>query len=256
MSTPSDESVDDVFHIDDRVADRPWFRIGDAVSWLFPLLGLVAFECFSNPGFSIVIASLKFGYSDLRTGDWLNRDPHVSRGRVLSLCYFARGLYAASASAFLILCTLVAWNRIENQNAPLNPSEALIGGVIWSVGLIIGTGCGGTALHYAARDGIRIWMDPTIHQARRERRWRGVCSGRTNQFYRLSFSVLAVGILLLGVVAMAASNSIRMRDWTAFPAVALIFGLPGCWCLSGVRKSWRLSASRPDECWGDPNRPV
>ena len=249
----SNHTKDIAFLTDDPTSDRPWFPGGDAVSWLFPLLGLLAFECFADPCLSVVIACLKFGYSDFRTAWWLNGDPRGFRGTAVSLCYFTRGLYVVAMSACVIVVVLIVCEPLLNQNLVVNIDSLLAGLVMWFSGLFLGTACGGVALHYVAQHQIRVWMDPSIHQARCENRWAHVCQGRTNQFRRLSMAVVMVVLSGLSVVTIGA---VVARDWEGVAAGLVVLGIPAWWCLYGVWRSWSLAATEPDECWGEPNRNV
>ena len=251
---PPDNASDDLFLIDDPAANRPWFRVGDAASWLFPPLGWLAFEWFADPAIGVVIACLKFGYSDLRTAMWLKRgDPRGFRGQAVSLCYFARGLYVVAMMAFSILVVLLLWDRQFQKNLLVNLNSILAGLVMWTLGLVLGTAFGGVACQSIARHRIRVWMDPTIHQARRDQRWTAVCFGQRNQFRWLCLTVVAVvlsGMLMLMIGAISA------RNWRGLLGVSLVFGIPAWWCLYGVWRSWPLAATCPDECWGEPNHNV
>ena len=248
-----DNASDDLFLIDDPAADRPWFRVGDAVSWLFPLLGLLVFEWFADPCLGVVIACLKFGYSDLKTGWWLNGDPRGFRGTALSLCYYTRGLYVVAASAFLIVVAVVLCQPLVQQNPLANLNSLLAGLVMWFLGLSLGTICGGVAFHHVAQRRIRVWMDPTIHQSRREKRWTSVCTGQRNQFRWLCLAVTAVILSGLSVVMLGAASA---GDWEGLLCGSLVLGIPAWWCLYGVWRSWPLAATSPEECWGEPNHNV
>ncbi len=253
--TPNDPA-DDLFLIDDPISNQPWFRVGDAVSWLFPLLGLLLFEWFADPCLGIIISCVKFGYRDFKTAEWLGSDANVSRGEVLSRCYTARGLFVVSVAAFVITGVLIICNPLWNQNQPLDTKTIWMGLMLWVFGLLLGTAQGVAALHRAIRYRVRVWMDSTIHQARYEKRWSLVCSGRTNQFHWLSLGVSSVGVLLLGGVAIMVHFGITQQDWAGVFLGALPFGVPSWWILSRVWQSWSLAATTPNECWGDANQHV
>ena len=249
---PPDNASDDLFLIDDPAANRPRFRVGDAASWLFPPLGWLAFEWFADPAIGVVIACLKFGYSDLRTAMWLERgDPRGFRGQAVSLCYFARGLYVVAMMAFSILVVLLLWDRQFPKNPLVNLNSILAGVVIWLMSLVLGTAFGGIALHYVADKRLRIWMDPTIHQARRENRWNSVCCGRRNEFRRLR---LAVSVIVLTTMALVVFGGVMSGKWQGLLGGFVVLGIPSVWCLWGVRRSWSLAARTPEECWGEVNQ--
>ena len=247
-----DNTGDDYFLIDDPTVNEPWFRAGDAVSWLFPLLGLLAFEWFADPCLSVVIACLKFGYSDLKTGWWLHtHDPRGFRGIAVSLCYFSRGLYVVAATAFLIVAVMLVCEPLFNKNPLANLNSLLAGMVMWFLGLSLGTIFGGVAFHHVSQRRIRVWMDPTIHQARREKRFADACTGRRNQFHWLCLAVAAV---VTGCMAMVMILSISARDWQVLLCGTIVFGIPAVWCLTGIVRSWPLAAKSPEDCWGESNR--
>lgn len=246
----TDDIHDDLFQIEEPVHRRSWFPVGDAVSWLFPLLGLLVFEWFADPCLGVVIACLKFGYSDLKTGWWLNGDPCGFRGTAISLCYYTRGLYVVAASAMLIVFVVIVCEPLFKQNPLANLNSLLAGLVMWFSGLFLGTACGGVALHYTWQHKIRVWMDPTIHQARREKRWTFVCSGHHNQFRWLCLAVMTVILSGMSVVVIGATAA---RDWEGLLCGSMVLGIPAWWCLSGVWRCWPLAATSPEECWGESN---
>lgn len=244
---------EDAFVIEDPDAGWPSFRMTDAASWLFPMVGLLVFECFADPCLAVVIGCLKFGYNDLRTGWWLQGDRRGFRGTALSLCYFARGLYVVAASAFLLVLALILCEPLLQQNPLANLNSILAGLVMWFCGLFLGTACGGVALQTIERHKIRVWMDPSIHAARRDNRWSSVCTGTRNQFRMLVVAVMVVCGSALSLVFISAAAA---GDWQGLIGATAVLGIPSGWCLYCGSKCWFLAADQPDACWGEEVRHV
>lgn len=248
-----DQSGEDLFLIDDPAAYRPWFRVGELFSWLFPLLGLLAFETFGDPCLSVVIGCLKFGYSDFRTAFWLRRDPYFYRGKTISLCYFSRGMYVVAATAFLFIAAMGLYEHFFRPNFFQVESSFLTGLVMCFSGLFLGTVFASVAFRLAALHQVRIWMDSTIHQSRRENRWTEVCVGTHNQIHWLCVAVLTVTFLTLSGMMFGVAHA---KDRQGMLATSVVLSVLTCLCLNNVWGCWRLTAKSPEECWGDVNEDV
>lgn len=248
----ADKDNEDLFLIDDPKETRPFLKLGEIASWLFPALGLLFFELFADPCLGVVIASLKFGYSDFRTAWWLSKhDPKSFRGTATSLCYYARGLFVVALTAFLIVLVIIGSEPLFRKNPLVNLESLLAGLVMWFLGVCLGTICAGVALHFISHHHIRVWMDSTIHDSRRKNLIPPVCSGRHNQFPWLCFAVATIVTIcmLLTVISCVAAKS-----WEALISSTIILGIPSVWCLTGVVRSLPLAATSPEECWGESDR--
>ena len=155
--------------------------MGDAVSWLFPLAGLVLFEVFADPVASVVVACLKFGYADFRTAIWLRGDPNPVRCSCLPYCYLARGSYVVALTALLITLAIGVCETLFKQVPNANIDSFIAGMTIWLGGVFLGTFTGGLAMRRIGKAKLSVWMDSTIHSARREKRRHSVCTGSRNQ---------------------------------------------------------------------------
>jgi hypothetical protein len=251
-------SDDEVFQIDEPASPRR-FSIGDAWSWLFPVAAFALFESFANPGIAVAVACLKFGYPDFRTALWLTSDRNVCRGIVLPPCYVARGCFVSAFLSVLAVAVIGVFEQAILKNVPFAVFEDLL--IATALMNFVGIGLGVVTLvfgvHKAVSLNVRVWMDPTIHEARRERRWWSVCRGRFNGFRGLCLLTCLVGLLLLiGAFAAGAAtwNNLVQSGMGERVSVTLltwaIIGVPALYIVWLSNKAWRLAARTPDDCWG------
>ena len=255
-----DDSGDDIFRIDEP--ERPvWFAVGDAWSWLFPVLGLCAFEWFANPGVSVAVACLKFGYADFRTAWWLRGDRLAGRGDVHAPFYFARGCFISALCSAVGLALVGLFERAIIKNNPFGVFEALslTTLMVTVLGCFLGAIAAGFGFKRVVEQKRSIWMDSTIHQARRERRWTSVCQGHRNEFPRFCLGILIVSLLWLtgaavGFVALfndpqhAPNDPFWQRVFGCFFAF-VIFGIPAVAIMIVGLKAWRHAARSADSVW-------
>ena len=256
-----DDSGDDIFRIDEP--ERPsWFAAGDAWSWLFPVLGLALFEIFAHPAVAAAVACLKFGYADFRTALWLRGDPIPLRGGALGACYLTRGLFVSAGWGLLfafVLPVLASLFQNKNNDPLAALQSALFGAAIVMCGsTLLGFVVAPIALARVVNSRLRVWMDPTIHVARRERRWTSVCRGRRNGFPRLCLGLLIPCLFwLVGMIAGAISVFFTPKfandPWLAKYGSVVIFLFmsgPGLIGILALLKARRHAAHSPVECWG------
>ena len=256
-----DDSGDDIFRIDEP--ERPsWFAAGDAWSWLFPVLGLALFEIFAHPAVAAAVACLKFGYADFRTALWLRGDPNPIRGGALAPCYLTRGLFVSAGWGLLfafVLPVLASLFQNQNNNPLAALHEAIAGAALLMFSsTILGLSVAPIALMRVSSSRLRVWMDPTIHVARRERRWTSVCHGRRNGFPRLCLGLLIPCLFwLVGMIAGAISvfftPKVANDPWLAKYGSVVIFLFmsgPGLIGILALLKARRHAAHSPVECWG------
>lgn len=255
----NDDAGDDIFRIEEPER-HPRIAVGDAWSWLFPVLGVAVFECFANPGVAVAVACLKFGYPDFRTALWLRRDPRTIRGGVLSLCYLARGLLVSGGWGLLFLVLLGLFEPLVMNNNPWAAFEAVMMAsvIVMFTGAFLGSVAAGFALKNVIDSGLRVWMDSTIHLARRENRWADVCTGRRNGFPALCLWMLTLCLLWLAGMMTAAMGAIwdpRHANDPLFVRIAsaiFIVVLMGSPAVFGIRlfcRAWYQAARAPEECW-------
>lgn len=255
------DSDDDVFRIDE--AERPsWFAVGDAWSWLFPVLGLALFETFAHPAVAVAVACLKFGYADFRTALWLRGDPNPIRGGALAPCYLTRGLFVSAGWGLLFAFLLpVIASLFQNKNNNLGAAlqEAIAGAALLMFSsTILGLIVAPIAVMRVVSSRLRVWMDPTIHVARRERRWTSVCHGRRNGFPKLCVGMLIPCLLWMAAMIAAGVAQFFAPRFANAPLAEKIgsFGIFLCMCVpaligvSATLKARRQAARSAEECWG------
>ena len=255
-----DNSGDDIFRIDET--ERPaWLAVGDVWSWLFPVLGFCAFEWFANPGISVAVACLKFGYTDFRTAWWLRGDRRAGRGDIHALFYFARGCFVTALWSvfFSVLFGLLEQAIIRNN--PFDVVEDLFIStlLVTVIGFCLGALAAGWGFKLVVEQQRNIWMDSTIHQARRERRWTSVCQGHRNEFPRFCLGILIVSLLWLtgaavGFVALFNDPQHAPNDpfWQRVFGCLIAFviaGIPAVAIIVVSLKAWRLAARSADSVW-------
>ena len=255
-----DGSGDDIFRIDEP--ERPsWFSWGDAWSWLFPVLGLCVFEWFANPGVSVAVACLKFGYADFRTAWWLRGDRFAGRGAAHAPFYISRGFFVSALCSAIGSVLVGLFERAIIKNNPFGVFEALSLStmLVTVLGVFLGAIAAGLGFKRVVEQRQNIWMDSTIHQARRERRWTSVCQGRRNEFPRFCIGILIVSLLWLTGAAVgfvilfndpqhAPNDPFWQRVFGCLFAF-IIAGIPAAAILVVSLKAWRFAARSADSVW-------
>jgi hypothetical protein len=168
------------------VAGRPAGRWSAVLSWpLLVLLGWLLFELTAQPGLGAAVLCVKFGWNDFRTAWWLRRrDPWRARGRACFWTCLASGCGRVGFTAFLVVSVCVGLaptpGRPGRPGGAANgvPAEFLIGLIIGFVGGLLMLLTAGRGLWLAWRHGVRVWVSPAIHQARRWDLWPPSAAGR------------------------------------------------------------------------------
>lgn len=257
----TEDTPDDIFRIDEP-PEPTWFLRGDTWSWLFPIIGFCVFESLANPGIGIAVACLKFGYADFRTSVWLLGDKKTGRGGVHAPLYFARGCFIT------LFCSIVGWIVIaffERQlikNNPMAVLEALmISNLIVSlVGFCGGILATGIALNLIAHRRQRVWVDATIHESRRQKRWAAACYGNRNEFPLFCKAFIGMSVVWLAFVVISCLMGFidpkQRADPVALRAVVcvlmfVVMGLPGAAALALAHRAWKFAADSPAQVWGE-----
>ncbi len=262
---PDHDSAGNLFVIDESGNRPSGLRRREWWTWLFPLAGLLLFEWLANPVVAAIVGCLKFGLEDFRTATWLWNDPNRSRGEALRWCYLTSSLLKVAWSTVLVNVGLIALDGIwvvvlkgPIQNRLLLADVGIAGLVILVVGLVLGVIASCKAFRRVLRGRVRVWMDPTIHQARREQRWESVCHGRWNRFRSLcGTAILATSVWLGFLVFVFVFSRFQPPQQNGpappfFPLFGfLFFGWPAMYCLWLALRCWPRAATSPAECWGD-----
>lgn len=214
--------------------EMPSVRWTERVSWGAMLaLGWLIYEITARPSFGIAVACGKFGWQDFLTAHWLLRhDPHRGRGRSCFWFYVASGLWKTTIAAFLATGLLLILMIVLNDNVPKGlfgvGLTAVVGVTLLAVVPLLGV------LH-ARRNGVRIWVDASVHESRYANHWPPQARG-LNAVMGLLFPSLMVPVVVTAVVTFP------------FGLVAVLAGVFGVglfiWSLfRGV------CAASPAECW-------
>lgn len=156
---------------------EPDARSAERMRFLWFLLlgaGLLVFELTAQPALGITVACAKFGVEDFLTALWLRRtDPNRCRGNACYWFYMANGLWRVTKYAFLGIVLFVVIHDLLPR--PQGRQQVLMEFLAtWLVflsawGLSAAATFVGVCL--ARRDGLRIWLDATLHQSRRFGIW-------------------------------------------------------------------------------------
>lgn len=253
----------EVFEIEERPRERPgWLRHWD---WFLVLsIAWLVFDLFMQPVLSVVIASIKFGWSDFANGFWLwRRDSNYRRGRAFALFYTATGLWRITVTTFAVtLLGLLILGFVMAADGPpagANAGDddgarvAAVSMLIVMLCFVMSSICTWAAIYLALRNGVRVWIDATVRYSRRNRVWPPRPTGK-NQLSRvmtssLIFLCVTVCGATLGVFLNLAQRGGRIPDiLIPLPVVAVV----ACALVLLIGRAWllkKLSAACPDECW-------
>jgi hypothetical protein len=249
-------------------SEPAWWK--EPLTWALLIAGgyLVA-ELTRQPWLGAVLACAKFGWNDFLTARWLRGiDPHRGRGRACFWLYVAWGLSKVVAAGAVLAPLLLFLRGVQNQGPRLRPLDEAdfqqsLGACI---AVIMGIGMTGSAtllaLRNAAGSGVRLWLGPQVHQARRLNAWPSSCPSRDRTNRAVWFLGLGSGamvwtaawaaVLLGALVAQLAGGIAPRPDFLALAAMAWVPLLVGPRGLL-VPIPPHL-AGLPSECWGDPPR--
>jgi hypothetical protein len=243
-------------------ADRP---IPSSTSWLsilaWPLLiGLawLIFELTAQPGLSVPVLCAKFGWEDYRTARWLKRrDPDRRRGRMCYWFYVASSLWRMAVTATLLMFAIAAVMGALERNRPAAPrapgGHLLATLVVSSMGFGFSIVATYVAMGRALRYDQKIWLDPAVHQARKQDAWPPPFWS-TNRASRLIMTAVIppVPVFFIGaILTMAARVNANMplSFIVAGGVLAMVLGAT----LTLVLRDFlarRIAAAAPWECWG------
>lgn len=239
----------------------PWTVWEDAWSWVFSLIAFLVFESFANPGVSVAIACLKFGYADFRTAIWLRGDEHRMRGQAHALMYASRGCFVVTACGLFCLFAIGLCEQLILNNNPFLVLEQLLltALVVAFLGAILGMMTVGFAFQMIGRGRIAVWMDPTIHRARRENQWNSVCYGQRNGFVRMTRAVITLSAVIFIILTIALvetalidppnPNHPLVNRLTTALIIFSFWGIPlGGVMLTGMQ-ALRHAAAGPERVW-------
>jgi hypothetical protein len=186
----------------DELAYQPELEQDTAREWPVGLAWLLVaglawllFDLTANSSLVAVVACLKFGWYDFRSGLWLWRtDPNPKRGQTCFFFYLALAFWKISLTAVALTFGIL----IVTSSLRLAFPGAEILGALFSLWISCGLATLSTwfACWLAWKRGLKIWVDSSITYSRKHDQWPPVPFG-TNRVHSL--------LLAGGVVAVTAS---------------------------------------------------
>jgi hypothetical protein len=227
-----------------------------SLSWTaLIVLGIVLYECTSQPGLAAAVACAKFGWADIRAAFWLRRvDPDRPRGATCFWGYLTFGLWKVAVTA---MCLMVLLGFISSLIQPKPPPAAnnapspVLGGALTAaaIGFALSFPTAYIALACALRHRVRVWLGGAAHRARVGRFW-PPCEGQINFAPYVAFTTLVLTIWLTALLFVALVLAWQPRGLAAIGvSVVLLLGLLSTLITAGTAVSRRLFARTPQECW-------
>jgi hypothetical protein len=169
------------------------------LSW--PLLlvgGWAIYELTTQPALGIVMICLKFGWSDFQTAFWLRRvDPIRTRGRAFFWMHLGSGFWKTALTAlapmFATPFIMDALGRGQAFQGQAGPPAHFMGACLTAIfGFLLSAFLTALAAGCAWRHRVPLWLNPAIHQDRREKNWPPfhALTGKQNNLGRLLVTML------------------------------------------------------------------
>ena len=210
------------------------------------------FELNANSSLVAVVACLKFGWYDFRSGLWLRRtDPITKRGQTHFWFYLALAFWKISLTAVALTFGIL----LVTSSLQLGFPGAEILGTLFALWVSCGLATLSTWIgcYLAWRRGIQVWVDSTVSWSRKHQTWPPEPFG-TNKLHPLLLGagVVAVTVsLVLGIligVALAEAKHIH----GGLLVLCVMFGLiliSGGLLVLTEHLAKTLSPSSPAKCW-------
>ena len=241
----------------DRPAPEPvvWPKL---LLWLGVVTSaLLILELTAQPALTIPLLCSKFGWSDFATACWLWRvDPNRRRGRVHFGLFLFAGAWKTAVAAGVVMIPLGLWLAEQPQPA----QQGLMGQRLFWVFMTFVSGflvAGLLALAtflLAVKYGVKVWLEATVHRARRENVWPPYC--QKNHAAGIFLAALVPLLFLLAVIVLAIvavwNNQAKVvnQDFVlVFTLLCIAIGVP---ILSLVLRDVirrQVVARTPEECW-------
>lgn len=206
------------------------------ISWGATLaLAWMIYEITARPSFGIAVACVKIGWNDFLTAHWLLwRDPLRKRGSTCFVFYMASGLWKMTIAAFLLTGVILTVALLLDDKVPRGVKSL---GLLAALGVLLLAVVPMLGVALARWHGLKIWIDSTVHQSRRENFFPPLATGR-NLAAGLLFPALIVPIVLTAIL------TVRLGPWLMFLSL-FAAGLLIWQFFRGV------SAGSPAECWAE-----
>lgn len=113
------------FDIDEKPEWSPVKWAFDIWTWILILAAGVAFEVFADPLLAGLVVCLKFGWSDVRTGHQIAKDPCYRRGAMLRNLYIGRACLKVAFAGAVTAIGITVGEFALGMN--FNPWRLLVG---------------------------------------------------------------------------------------------------------------------------------
>lgn len=226
---------------------QTWCRQWSANIAIWAAVGWLVYQLTTQAALGVIVACLQFGMDDVRTAFWIRyRDTKRSRARCAFWFYLAWGLIkVAWISQFAIVAAAFTWVFLSEgmlSGVPNDPLENTFASfmmlvVSFAVGLMVGS----IAIVTAWRVGERVWLDPTIHNARKSRLWPPADFGMNEA--RDVLGAVAAGWMLLfflGIMVLFTQSGLfpegpGLIPWVVLTAMLSIAGMAcGGWIFQRI----------------------
>jgi hypothetical protein len=232
---------------------------------IWPVLlaaGWLLYELTAQPDLGAVFVCAKFGWEDFRTALWLGRvDDNRRRAHAYFWLYAASALWKTALTAFLVMFAFALVGGF--QGAARNKMEVdprlppWFGAVLWTAWIGFGMSIVTTAIAFglARINGVKLWLSPALHQARRAKTWppRDFFFGRANfANYLLIGALFLVGVICfsaIGVMLVITVMQGRGTPWVIAAFLAFLVMAPVSLVAILDKLSKGLTAVSPRECW-------
>ncbi|MBI3864757.1 MAG: hypothetical protein HY290_23005 [Planctomycetia bacterium] len=213
-----------------RWTDRIWWGAMLPLAWLI-------YELTAQPSFAIVVACAKFGWNDFLTAHWLLRsDADRGRGKTCFWMYVASGLWKITVAAFVVTgCILILAVVLAGNGKIAAPAGLIDVGLTAVIGITLLAIVPLVGVLHARMYGIKVWIDSSVHEFRRQNVWPPRPTG-FNATMGLLFPSLLVPVVVTALLTF------RLGVWSV---LACVFG-EGLYIWMLFRS---VAAYEPADCW-------
>jgi len=222
------------------------------------LVGWVLYELTSQAFLGVTIFCCKLGWEDFRSAIWLRqKDPVSARGKMEFWIFIASGLWRTAISAIVIMMVLALLAARMRMPPPDELEEA---GLTATVGFAVSILATMRALMLALWYGRKIWLHPSIHEARGDKRWPPLPIRPSNAGRREPLDMNKAGTLIifsitsvtfpLAVLGIFFTPFLEPETRIVLFTLFMFFIYPGIVLWTREFQRRRLLAQSPEECWG------
>jgi hypothetical protein len=166
-------------------------------------------------------------------------------------------------TAFVLMCTYPILDAIFNVQPPQPGGgprapilEAFIAvAITWMVGFGLSGLATLRALWLSLRFGIKLWLDPQVHQARRANYWPPYGTrptrNRAGMLVITTLFIICFPTMLAAVIAVASQMGQGQQELFSIGFSAVVILGPILMLVVRDLLAKRMLARRPTECWGD-----